>query len=119
MIKVQCVAISGDKKMDDIMHAFDVFEPYKAFAVVEQFELTLKPGTTADNAMEDMVRILTECNRRVVAVFIPGRPHGYRDESVKAISDGKKWCMLDKVLDAHGYTRWELLSKILKHDYDI
>jgi hypothetical protein len=38
---------------------------------------------------------------------------------VKAISDGKKWCMLDKVLDAHGYTHWALLSKILKHDYDI
>jgi hypothetical protein len=27
--------------------------------------------------------------------------------------------MLDKVLEAHGYTHWALLSKILKHDYDI
>ena len=62
----------GDKKMDDILHAFDVFESYKAFAVVESFDLTLKPDVTADKAVEDMVRILTTCNRRIVAVFIPG-----------------------------------------------
>ena len=116
---IQCIAISGDKKMDDLMHAFGVFEPFKAFAVVEKFELTLKPDTTAAKAVEDMVRILTECDRRVVAVFIPSRHYGYLDESVKVISDGQKWCMLDKVLEAYDYSHWELIHKILKHDYDI
>lgn len=117
---IQCVVISGDKRMDHIMHAADVFEPFKAYAVIEQFEVTLKPDTTAEKGVSDMIRVAEELGRRVVAAFIPGRPDGaYVDKSVKAISDGKKWCMLDRVLEAYKFTHYEFATEFLKGHYDI
>lgn len=120
MNKLLCVLISGNRQMDDMLHRFDVFESFKIYATIQTIELTLKPGTTDEKGVEDLVKIIEMGGDRVVAAFIPGRPDGaYVDKSVKAISDGQKWCMLDKVLEAYRFTHYEFLSKILKHDYDI
>lgn len=102
--KIRCVVVSGDRQMDEIMHRADLFEPFKAFASVEVLEVTLKPNTEHGKAVNDVVYAYNHCGRRVVAAFIPGRPDGaYLDESVRAISDGKKWCMLDLVLEAYRF----------------
>jgi hypothetical protein len=102
--KIRCVMVSGDRQTDEIMHRADLFESFKAFASVEVLEVTLKPNTKHDKAVRDVVYAYTQCGRRVVAAFIPDCPDGaYLDSSVKVISDGRKWCMLDKVLEAY---RW-------------
>ena len=101
--KIQCVVISGDKRMDDFMHHSDVFESFKALAVVEQFDLKLKPDVSADKALTDVVKVLIECHRRVVAVFIPDSSYGYFDESVKVISNGKTWSLLNDIFKKYNY----------------
>ena len=120
MSKLTCILIAGNRQMDQMMHAAGVFESFKVYATINKIELTLKPDTTDQKGVEDLIKISEAVGDRVVAAFIPGRPDGaYVDKSVKAISDGKKWCMLDKVLEAYRFTHYEFLSKILKHDYDI
>jgi hypothetical protein len=91
--------------MDQIMHAADLFETFKVYATIKVVELTLKPGTTDKKGVEDLIKISEAYGDRVVAAFIPGRPDGaFVDKSVKAISDGKKWCVLDPVLKYYKFT---------------
>ncbi len=120
MSKLTCILIAGNRQMDWIMHAADLFESFKAYATINKIELTLKPDTSDQKGIEDLIRISEAGGDRVVAAFIPGRPDGaYVDKTVRVISDGKKWCLLDKVLEAYSFTHYEFLAKIAKQDYDV
>lgn len=102
-VDVIIVAIHGDKAMDDIMHAADLFEAFRVYGVAV---------TYAINAMNpDLARLITvikegleKQGQRVSAIFSPGNPEGaWIDETVKVLSDGKRWCLLKDALSANGY----------------
>lgn len=105
---VDFVLIAGDKKLDKMMHSFDVFEPFKALADITQMVITLKNKPT-DKKLEEIFNAIREGYEkqdiRVVALFCPGNKVGaYLDTTVKVISNGKKFGMLADALKAYGYT---------------
>ena len=116
-MKIEVVLIKGNKKLDDMMHAFDVFESFKRLCWPITLELTfaremdktkLVP-TPKEIDKANLIATLKEGVEKmgeefVVAAFIPGEKEGaWVDESVKAISNGKSWAMIDKVLQSYGY----------------
>lgn len=97
--------------MDNFMHASGTFEPFKAYATINSLEITLKDGVDEKVLIDKIVNGLQSDGERVVAAFIPDNPNGaYRDESVKTISDGKQWILLDKVLEAYKFKNNEKMS---------
>lgn len=102
-MKTQVVVISGDGKMDHMMHAFDVFESFKRYALIQTYEV--EGIDTAPSVITSAMKSAAEkIGHGVVAVFIPGVAEGaYLDTTVKVISDGSKWGMLRDVLVAYGY----------------
>ena len=113
-MKTQIIFIAGDKTMDHMMHAADVFEPFKVFATIQAYELTLKPGVSVAEAISRVCKA-TEQQFRIVAAFVPGNPEGaFLDKTVKAISDGQKWCLLEPILKHYAFT-----DKLPEPAYDI
>lgn len=99
-----CVVIAGKKVVDDMMHAADMFEPFKALGTPHKVTVTLKPGGSTERAMDTVKQGFEHEGFRVSAIFLPGSLTGFwRDPTVKTISDGKKWAVLDTVLAAYGY----------------
>lgn len=111
-MKINCVIICGNKSMDNFMHASGTFEPFKAYATINNFEITFAEAQVNEKVLIDnLVKGLTSQGERVVAAFIPDNPNGaYRDESIKTISDGKQWILLDKVLEAYKFKNNEKMS---------
>lgn len=98
------ILIAGDEVMDGLLHAADVFESFKVFAQIHEEDIELKPGISHGLALAVLKREAEKKGMRVVAAFVPHCAEGtYLDPTVRAISDGKKWVMLDKVLEAYGY----------------
>lgn len=106
-VKIPIVCICGEKKMDDMMHHFDMFEPFKVFAQVQNLAVTRTSAPTPEQLatlVKAMKDALEKTGYRVVAVFSPGRKEGaWKDDTVKCISDGQKWGMLEPVLQACGW----------------
>jgi hypothetical protein len=106
-VKIPVVCICGLKQMDDLMHNFDLFERFKALAGVSQIEVHRTSEPTPEQLatlVKTMKDSLEKTGYRVVAVFSPGRKEGaWKDDTVKCISDGKKWGMLAPVLSAYGW----------------
>lgn len=106
-VKIPIVCVCGQKKMDDLMHSFDLFEPFKVLAQVQHMVVTRTSEPTSEQLavlVTTMKKALEETGYRVVAVFSPGREEGaWKDDTVKCISDGQKWGMLEPVLQACGY----------------
>lgn len=100
--------ISGPKQMDDMMHAFDMFEPSKALATVKTFDLSF----VGEASLDDRKKIVQamkqaaeagETPERVVAAFIFNDPEtAYIDLTVKCISDGRKFQLLEPILKSCG-----------------
>ena len=104
MKTIKVVVVHGDELSTRFMQDADVFEKFKVIAKAEKYELTLKDEclpTTAINALKDAME---KAGHRVVAIFQPNIPEGaWRDETVKVISDGTQWGMLDDLLEAYFY----------------
>lgn len=99
-----CVLISGDRRMDAIMHNLGVFESFKVLAVPYLIKVGLNPDTTLEQFIKNLIQAANTDGQRVVAAFFQARPNGaYIDKTVKSISDGRQWVMLDKVLEAYGF----------------
>lgn len=114
--KIPVVCIYGEKKMDDMMHMFDVFESFKALAQVQHFVVTRTSEPTPEQRaalLKAMKDAFEKTGYRVVAVFTPGREEGaWKDDTVKCISDGKGWGMLEPVLQACGYKGKEVKDEV-------
>lgn len=101
---VNCICICGDELTTRFMQHADVLERFKVIAFVKKIQMTLKPGVTAEQGLRDLRTVLERAGQRAVATFIPGSPIGaWRDETVRVISDGHNWQMLDDVLTAYGF----------------
>ena len=102
--EVEIVVIAGDRVKDQFMHAADVFEPFKVLADVHTISFTTK------KAPIDLPKVIgaivkgVQPNWRVVAAFAPNRKEGaYVDPTVRVISNGTNWAMLDDVLKVCHY----------------
>lgn len=103
-MKQRVVVIAGDSKLDDMMHAMDVFESFKRLAKVTTYELSVNEKFDPIKTVQALKEALEKTGQRVVAIFYPGESIGaYLDSTVECISDGNKWAMLDKVLKYYNY----------------
>jgi histidinol-phosphate/aromatic aminotransferase/cobyric acid decarboxylase-like protein len=104
MKTIQVVVIHGDERTTRFMQDADVFEKFKVIAKAQKYELDLADDYPPASAMESLKKAITEAGHRVVAIFQPNLPEGaWRDETVKVISDGTQWGMLDDLLEAYYY----------------
>ena len=99
------VALAGEKRIDDFMHAADVFEPSKRLVYVYTFK------TISENKNGLLLRYkkaLELSGLKVVAVFELGNLEGaYIDKTVKMISNGQTWRILSEFLDACNFNKKE------------
>lgn len=106
MKTVYAIIIAGDARMDEMVHAFDVFESWKVFASIDAIEIDMIDDLSIADALISVRKAYVKAGLRVVAVFVPNDFTGaWVDESVRAISDGRKWSMLDAVLNRYGFVR--------------
>ena len=100
------IVIAGDKKQDDIFHKLGVFESFKVLAHIHQLEIDVIKGAgdlTRQHCQNVYNEFIASDDLRPVAVFVPGRPDTVvKDETVKVVSDGFKFVMLDDVFKSYG-----------------
>jgi hypothetical protein len=105
MEELSCVAIYGSAWATRFMQDADCFERFKVVAKPVKLILTLKSDCSKERALNELKMMLEKSGNRVVAIFAPNVKEGaYVDESIKVISNGAQWCMLEDVLKAYGYT---------------
>lgn len=103
---INCIIISGNDQTTKMMQAFDVFENFKVVANVRELKVDIKGDKDTSEFLTFIRDSFTEKGERVVAVFIPGEKEGaWVDKTVKVISDGSKWMLLDKVLEFYKFTQ--------------
>jgi hypothetical protein len=104
--RLTVVVLAGPKKIDQFIHACDVFEPSKCLATPQGFDVSFK-GEATPQVKQKVVEGFRKTaesvdDSRVVAVFIPGDPESaFIDTSVKVISDGHHWTLLSDFLRAY------------------
>jgi len=115
-VEVVLIAVMGDARMDQYMHAVDLFEHFKrlidtdarGIPQCQSFYLTLEPKI----AEPDYVKLIgwlkdaiaKEGSKRLLACFAPGIETGaWRDETCTHVSTGKSWCELAPLLERWGY----------------
>lgn len=110
---ILAVVVEGKAELGKLMQMSGCFERFKAFAEPKMVEFTLKENhPPLDEVVQTLAQKYKEAAEtlgvRVVA-FIALKPRfevAYRDESIKAISNGTKWMVLDQVI-AHYRTAFE------------
>ena len=100
----QVMLIETDGWKDEIMHRLAVFESFKRMVRIYKLDITLKPGISLEDTLKHCRRTLESGGIKIVALFSPGNPDGaYADHTVKAISNGNNWALLDDALKAYGF----------------
>lgn len=104
--------LSGDARLDRLMHAADVFEPFKRLVDADErglprvtrLEVTFEAGRGTEADLKETVKTIrdTADGIRVIAVWFDGGP-AWRDETCKIVSTGRAWVQLDAVLLAAGF----------------
>ena len=99
------IIIAGDKRMTQLMQNADLFEKFKVLGEVYELELTLiKEGDTWEAALQRLYAVYEEAGFIISAMFIPGDPiWSYVNPDVKVFSNGKQWCVLQRVLNQLNY----------------
>lgn len=83
------------------MQSADVFERFKVFATASKFTVNDLPADKIPDYRERLKRILETEGERVTAILFKDFPeHNYVDNTVKAISDGERWCLLADAIKA-------------------
>ena len=116
-MKIAFDCFYGDKKLNQFMHACDVFETGKQLAQFKPFEttLTLEEGkeTLSDEEIEKVYNLLWEqTGKEYNLVFLAirsvddvktNRFKPFIKEGVQTLSDGKGWGMFNEMLERIGY----------------
>ncbi|MFA5312751.1 MAG: hypothetical protein WC375_05430 [Methanomassiliicoccales archaeon] len=105
MKKLNIVIICSDSKKDQMMHAFDVFEPFKRLGEVHHMTGDLNDGVTQSQALENIRNAFEKDGTyRILAIFIPNDPEGaFIDTTVKVISNGSQWGLFKNLLASLQY----------------
>lgn len=108
-MKVYVDIIHGDKKVDQFMHACDVFEAFKVLGEHNSLEVE-GDGIDLDNLCENIKNSYEKSGRIVSFVAIKRVGATYTNEyknyirpGTAAISTGHQWGMLHKILSGLGY----------------
>jgi len=95
--------IVGEKRMNDFLHAADIFEPFKQYGEVLSMEFEL---TKSKPNLAFLIRFKEQLEKHgdvVTALWFARTPEiHYVDWSVKVTSDGKKWAVLKDYLKQFG-----------------
>lgn len=107
-------AIFGDARIDQFMHACDVFEPFKRIGKCNTIEVVTKKriGLVKQRNLVSGVANALEANGMVVSFIairsIDGekveKSANYISPGVSVISDGKRCARLSDILSFHGYS---------------
>ena len=111
--KLTVIIVCGDKKRDEMMHNFDVFEPFKRLIDTDQFGRPVCSAFEAEvTAAPNYPQVLSKFraaierdgSKRVLACFCPGIKEGaWRDATCTHFSTGKSWGSLDTLLTGWGF----------------
>ena len=108
MNEITVIIVCGSAEMTRFMQDADLFERFKIVAQARELVLALKPDCTKTRALTELRDVLEKNGQRVAAIFIPNESEGaWRDETVKAVSDGARWCLLDDCLASYGFVQPE------------
>lgn len=110
---INLIVVTGPRKLDEYMHAADVFDPSKHLIHVDakgrptcqRYELTVDPEKFD---LTKTIAVLKEkaakdADDRLLACFIPGQTGGWRDETCLTVSTGRNWCLLEPLLRKWGF----------------
>lgn len=100
--EVEVILISGDKRIDYMMHAAGMFEDFKVLGDIKRIVLTTNSKFNEARTIKEIKKGL-EKDYRVTAVFVPGHPDtAYFDPAVKAVSNGYKFTFISAIRKAYG-----------------
>lgn len=95
--------LTSNRWFDEIMHACDLFERFKAYTDFHPriLEITLKPGVEINQKWLDQIVsvINTYPEERIICASVENTDLVWRDESVKMISNGDQFCLLQDYLE--------------------
>ena len=110
---IDLIVVTGPRKLDEFMHAADVFDPGKRLIHVDaqgrptcqRYELTVDPEKfdLAKTITVLKEKAATDADDRLLACFIPGQPGGWYDDTCRMVSTGKSWCLFERVLEKWGF----------------
>jgi hypothetical protein len=105
MEKLTCIVFCGDAKTTQFAQGLGVFESNKVVAVPQRVTLSLNPNHAPQvRLLQSTKEAFEKGGQRVVAIFVPGDSEGsWRDKTVKVISDGERFVLLDEALAAYDY----------------
>lgn len=97
--EIVLIALTGDKRTDEFMHSMDMFESFKRYATEKVITLNVNATFNIAKVIISVKEAFEKAGENVVCVFIPGdKISAFIDEDVKAVSDGKKFFLLDTYL---------------------
>jgi hypothetical protein len=113
MKKITLDAIYGDAKVNEFMHAADVFENFKQYAILNEVEMDVTFGDDEIERAENTINILKDAleksGQNVVFIAIKTIDNvrrtmkNYLKENVSVISTGEQWVMFSELLKKLGY----------------
>lgn len=130
-MKIILDAIFGDAKTDQLMHACDVFEPFKRIGKFNTIEIVAKKCIDTSKQRELVSGVINALGAKGMAVSfiairsIDGKKVNqsahYISPGVSVISDGKRAARLSDILSSRGYSvetdqHFNVLSAILQAD---
>jgi len=99
--KVSFIVVSGERKINDFMKAFDLRDDNKAFVSIRKVVLT---SDISDQNLFESFKEALKKEYHLVYLLCESQPNlVYRDNKVKVISDGQCWVVLDDYLKSQGY----------------
>jgi hypothetical protein len=108
MKKTTINVIMGLKVMDDLMHATGVFESFKRFGEHQVIEYEMQKS---EPDLDFITRFKESAEKEgyiITAIWVGENPQvNLVDWSIKAISDGQKWSMLEPYLNHFGIQKQE------------
>ena len=109
-MKIRLDVISSDKKINDFMHAADVFEQGKQLGMYECMEITGTAEVNIFKIVNVLKDALEKCNKNVVFIgirsiddLIFNFPGPYIMKDVQSISSGRKYGLFRDQLVGLGY----------------
>jgi len=113
MRKIVMDALYGDAKLNDVMHAADIFEDFKQLATYQELTLDVSFNDDeierAQKTIDHVVNALTQSGMNVTFVSIkaidniPVKMNNYIKPGISVISQNKKWYMFHEFLTKIGY----------------
>lgn len=97
---INMTLVTKDERMTRMAQHLDVFESFKIMGGINT--LPVSPNMSLQHSFDKMMEMKdADPNLKVVAILFHGiKEPRFIDQSVKSISDGKKWITMDSIVKA-------------------